>query len=211
MINTTPKPITIVSLSKNFDDQTLSPFTTHCNLRRDYSTTCATIRSASDTPHNYGGACPPSSFSSYGMSGYVCYVGNEEGSATANTESAIIYSFSLPSGTYNYNLTFKHLAFGSDGSDGGDVCVAEVLLFGSVVWSVTIGRCTVSYGTITRTGTVNWTGGTTELRMRLRVQRVSGGWMDHRNFTVDDVALTITQMMSPPPQVESPSMSLLIT
>jgi len=197
----------VLSLFKNFDNQSLSPFTTYCNLYMDYNTTCPTIKSASDTPHNYGGSCTPGTFSSYGMSGYVCYVGNDEGSANVGSESAIIYSFTLPAGTYLYSLQLKYLAFGSDGYDGGDTAVAEVLLAGTTIWSQNISRCTVAYGTAKLSGSLS--GGSKELRLRLRITGVNGGWLDHRNFTVDDVWFTVSKPI--PVQVESPSMSLIAT
>jgi hypothetical protein len=205
MINTSPTYV--LSLVKNFNDQSLSPFTTYCTLYIDYSTTCAVIKSASDYPNNYGGACPPSTFAGYGMSGYVCYVGNDEGRATVGSVSDIVYSFSLPSGSYTYDLIFKYLAYGADGYDTRDTAVAEVLLAGSTVWSQSISKCTVAYGTARLSGRLG--GGSLELRFRLRITSVYGGWLDHRNFTVDDIVFRISKPS--PPQVESPAMGLLIT
>jgi hypothetical protein len=205
MINTSPTYV--LSLVKDFNDQTFTPFTTYCNLYMDYSTTCPTIKSASDYPNNYGGACPPSTFAGYGMSGYVCYVGNDEGGATVGSVSDIVYSFSLPSGSYIYELIFKYLAYGADGYDTGDTAVAEVILAGSTIWSQGISKCTVAYGTARLSGRLG--GGSLELRFRLRITGVYGGWLDHRNFTVDDVVFRISKPS--PPQVESPAMGLLMT
>jgi len=205
MIDTSPRAV--LTLFKDFNDQTISPFTTYCNLYIDYNTTCPCIKSASDTPHNYGGVCPPGTFASYGMSGYVCYVGNDEGRATVGSQAAIIYSFTLPSGSYLYSLEFLYLAYGSDGADAGDAAVAEALLAGSVIWSQSISKCTIAYGTARIRGNIG--GGSIELRLRLRITGVFGGWLDHRNFTVDNVKFIVSKPL--PPQVESPAMSLVAT
>lgn len=201
MIDTSLRPI--LTLFKNFDDQTFTPFTTYCNL----SPTCPTIKSASSTPDNFGGACPPGTFASYGMSGYVCYVGNSVGNVPAGREADIIYNFTLPSGNYFYSLVFRYLAYGSDGYDGSDTAVAEALLAGSTIWSQGISRCTVAYGTARLSGSLS--GGSIGLVLRLRITNVYGGYLDHRNFTVDDVEFNVLKL--PPPQVESPAMNLLIT
>ena len=205
MINTSLRAI--LTLFKDFNDQTFTPFTTYCSLYIDYGTVCPTIKSADDYPQNYGGACPPGTFSSYGMSGYVCYVGNEEASTSAGREASIIYNFTLPPGNYFYSLVFRYLAYGADGDDGRDTAVAEALLAGSTIWSRGISRCTVAYGTARLSGSLG--GGNIELRLRLRVTGVYGGWLDPRNFTVDDVEFNVLKL--PPPQVESPVMDLLIT
>lgn len=205
MIDTSPRPV--LTLFKNFDDQTLSPFTTYCNLTLDYNSSCPAIKSASSTPDNFGGACPPGTFESYGMSGYVCYVGNDQASATVGSESAIIYSFRLPSGNYFYSLVFRYLVYGADGYDTRDTAVAEALLAGSTIWSQNISKCTVAYGTVRLSGSIS--GGSIELRLRLRITAVYSGYLDHRNFTVDDVEFNVLKL--PPPQVESPVMDLLIT
>jgi len=207
MIITTPKAI--LSLYKNFDDGTFTPFSTACTLHIDYSTTCPTIKPATSYPDNYGGGCPPLTFAGYGMSGYVCYVGNEEGSTSVGRSADVYYTFSLPSGIYLYHLRFRYLAYGADGYDGGDTAVAEVLLFGSTIWSVGITRCTVSYGTANLSSTRSWGGGTTELRFRLRITgRV--GWFDHRNFTIDDVSFTLS-LPYQTPIISTPSINVLST
>jgi hypothetical protein len=141
------------------------------------------------------------------MSGYVCYVGNSVGNVSAGREADIIYNFTLPSGNYFYSLVFRYLAYGSDGYDGSDTAVAEALLAGSTIWSQGISRCTVAYGTARLSGSLS--GGSIGLVLRLRITNVYGGYLDHRNFTVDDVEFNVLKL--PPPQVESPAMNLLIT
>ena len=205
MIVTVPR--IILPLYKYFDDGTFAPFSTRCNFYMDYSTRCPTIIPASSCPDNYGGACPPLTFAEYGMSGYVCCVGNEEGTAYSGRSADVYYRFSLPPGVYVYRLRFKYLAYGASGGDGGDKAVAEVILFGTQLWSVEITHCTIRYGTVDLSYVRYWGGGTTELIFRLRVTNVYS-WFDHRNFTIDDVVFEVME----PRQltvVQSSSMAVL--
>ncbi len=195
-------------LFKDFNDAKLFPFEVYCDLYIDRNTRCPSILPATSYPNNYGGACPPSTFANYGMSGYVCYVGNEEGSTGIGRSANVYYRFSLPEGTYTYELVFKYLVYGSDGYDGGDTALAEVSFFNEPVWRRSISKCTVDYGTVRIISTINWPGGETELRFRLSITGVFGGFMDHRNFTIDDVALKIMQPKQLP-FIQSPSMVVL--
>jgi hypothetical protein len=181
----------LINLSKNFDDQTLEPFTSFCNFMMYGPSQCVTILPADDTPRGHNNA-----FSRYGMSGYVCLVGKIGGIPSLGEESSITYTFELPRGMYSYDLSFRYLIYNS-GSNKEDIIIAEAKLFNKPIWTKRISSKTVNYGIISKSGTVYWKGGETSLTIRLKIKSLIGYWIYSTGFAVDDINLIITKAKKP--------------